>query len=148
MKLSKFDNNISGPIIKNFNTASDYESMEGKTILLIDDEPMVTDICELMLKELGHEVLKAHSGSEGIEIYEANRSRIDLIISDFNMPAMNGQEVVERLRIRGHQVRVLLSTGGYSVQDEKSAISRGFDGFLRKPYTMNTLSEKIAENLN
>lgn len=148
MKLPKFDNNISGPIIKNFNTASDYESMEGKTILLIDDEPLVTDICELMLKELGHKVLKAHSGSEGIEIYEANRSRIDLIISDFNMPAMNGQEVVERLRIRGHQVRVLLSTGGYSVQDEKSAISRGFDGFLRKPYTMNTLSEKIAENLN
>ena len=148
MKLSKFDNNISGPIIKNFNTASDYESMEGKTILLIDDEPMVTDICELMLKELGHKVLKAHSGSEGIEIYEANRSRIDLIISDFNMPAMNGQEVVENLRIRGHQVRVLLSTGGYSVQDEKSAISKGFDGFLRKPYTMNTLSEKIAENLN
>ena len=148
MKLSKFDNNISGPIIKKFNTASDYESMEGKTILLIDDEPLVTDICELMLKELGHNVLKAHSGSEGIEIYEANRSRIDLIISDFNMPAMNGQEVVERLRIRGHQVRVLLSTGGYSVQDEKSAISRGFDGFLRKPYTMNTLSEKIAENLN
>ena len=148
MKLSKFDNNISGPIIERFNTASDYGSMGGKTILLIDDEPMVTDICELMLKELGHNVLKAHSGSEGIAIYEANHSRIDLIISDFNMPAMNGQEVVEKLRIRGHRVRVLLSTGGYSVQDEKSAISRGFDGFLRKPYTMNTLSEKIAENLN
>ena len=109
-------------------------SKGSETILLIDDEPIVIDICELMLKELGHNVLKAHSGSEGITIYEANRNKIDLIISDFNMPAMNGQEVVEKLRIRGHHVRVLLSTGGYSVQDEKSAAARGFDGFLRKPF--------------
>ena len=148
MQLPKFKNNISGPIIDQFATASGYAARRGKTILLIDDEPMVTDICELMLKELGHNVIKAHSGSEGIQLYEANRNRIDLIISDFNMPAMNGQEVVEKLRTRGHHVRVLLSTGGYSVQDEKSAVSRGFDGFLRKPYTITTLSEKIAESLN
>jgi CheY-like chemotaxis protein len=148
MQIPKFKNNISGPIIDRFNTASDYTTADGKTILLIDDEPIVIDICELMLKELGHNVLKARSGSEGIEIYEANSSQIDLIISDFNMPAMNGQEVVEKLRIRGHRVRVLLSTGGYSVQDERSAVSRGFDGFLRKPFTINTLSKKIAESLN
>jgi CheY-like chemotaxis protein len=148
MQLSKFRNNISGPIINDYHTPPGYESGEGITILLIDDEPIVTDICELMLKEMGHKVLKASSGSEGIEVYEAHQNQIDLIISDFNMPVMNGQEVVEQLRVKGHQVKVLLSTGGLSVADEKSALDRGFNGFLRKPFDMNALSAKIAESLN
>ena len=148
MQLSKFKNNITGPIIEKFETKSDYSSIKGKTILLIDDEPMVTDICEMMLKKLGHKVLKAHSGSEGIKLYEANRNQIYLIISDFNMPEMNGQEVVDKLRKMDHNVKVLLSSGGLSVAEENKVISRGFNGFLKKPYNMNILSEKISEILN
>ncbi len=148
MQLSKFKNNITGPIIEKFETKSDYSSIKGKTILLIDDEPMVTDICEMMLKKLGHKVLKAHSGSEGIKLYEANRNQIYLIISDFNMPEMNGQEVVDKLRKMDHNVKVLLSSGGLSVAEENKVISRGFTGFLKKPYNMNILSEKISEILN
>jgi len=148
MQLSKFNNNISGPVIGEFETDSKESSANGKTFLLIDDEPMVTDICEMMLKNLGYEVLKAYSGSEGIKIYEANREQIDLIISDFNMPGMNGQEVVEKLRIMDHSVKVLLSSGGLSVMHEEDAIGRGFNGFLQKPYSLDTLSDKIAEILN
>ncbi len=147
MQLSKFENNLCGPIIEQFEPESGHLS-KGKTILLIDDEPMVTDICEMMLKKLGHEVLKAYSGSEGIELYEANRNRIDLIISDFNMPGMDGQQVVDRLRIMDHGVKVLLSSGGMSVTEEEEALVRGFNGFLRKPYNMDTLSDKIAKILN
>ncbi len=148
MQLSKFRNNIAGPNIEKFETESDYSSILGKAILLIDDEPMVTDICEMMLKKLGHNVLKAHSGSEGIKLYEAHRDEIDLIISDFNMPGMNGQEVVDKLRIMDHSVKVLLSSGGGSVAYEEDAIFRGFNGFLQKPYSIDTLSDKIAEILN
>jgi len=148
VQLSKFNNNISGPVIGKFETESGDSAANGKTFLLIDDEPMVTDVCELMLRELGHRVLKAYSGSEGIKIYEANRERIDLIISDFNMPGMNGQEVVEKLRIINQGVKVLLSSGGISVPHEDDAIIRGFNGFLQKPYSLDTLSDKIAEILN
>ena len=148
MQLSKFNNNISGPVIGKFETESGDSTANGKTFLLIDDEPMVTDVCELMLRELGHRVLKAYSGSEGIKIYEANRERIDLIISDFNMPGMNGQEVVNKLRILDHGVQVLLQSGGLSVTHEEEAMVRGFNGFLQKPYGMDTLSDKIAEILN
>ena len=148
MKLSKFKDNIAGPTIGKFDTESDYSSIKGKTFLLIDDEPMVTDICEMMLQKLGHKVLKAHSGSEGIKLYESNRNQIDLIISDLNMPEMNGQEVVDKLRRMDHNIKVLLSSGGLSVAEENKVVSRGFNGFLKKPYNMNTLSEKIAEILN
>ena len=148
MQLSKFKDNIAGPTIGKFDTESGYSSIKGKTFLLIDDEPMVTDICEMMLKKLGHKVLKAHSGSEGIKLYESNRNQIDLIISDLNMPEMNGQEVVDKLRRMDHNIKVLLSSGGLSVAEENKVVSRGFNGFLKKPYNMNTLSEKIAEILN
>ena len=109
---------------------------------------MVTDICEMMLLELGHSVLKAHSGSEGIELFIAHKSLIDLIISDFNMPGMNGQEVVNKLRIMGHRVKVLLSSGGLSTAEEQKVVGNGFNGFLRKPYSMTTLSNKMAEIFN
>ncbi len=148
MQLSKFKNKISGPTLEKFGTESGDSLIKGKTLLLIDDEPLVTDICEMMLKKLGHKVLKAHSGSEGIKLYESNRNRIDLIISDLNMPEMDGQEVVDNLRLMGHNVKVLLSSGGLSATEEKNVMVRGFNGFLKKPYNMNTLSEKIAEILN
>lgn len=148
MQLSKFKDNISGPVIEKFAVELDDSPTEGKTILLIDDEPMVTDICEMMIKRLGHKVLKAHSGSEGIEIFMASKTRIDLIISDFNMPGMNGQEVVNTLRLMGHSVKVLLSSGGLSAAEEQKIIVNGFSGFLKKPYSMTTLSDKIAEILN
>ena len=147
MQLSRFNNHISGPTIENFGKDFGLASPTGKTILIIDDEPMVTDICEMMIRRLGHKVLKAHSGSEGIEIFMANKARIDLIISDFNMPGMNGQEVVDTLRIMGHRVKVLLSSGGLSPAEEKIALFNGFNGFLKKPYSMTTLSNKIAEIL-
>jgi len=117
------------------------------SILLIDDEPLVTDICEMMIKSLGHNVLKAHSGLEGLEVFMANKDKIDLIISDFNMPCMNGQEVVDTLRIMGHPVKVLLSSGGLSAEEEEQVLTSGFSGYLKKPYSMATLSDKIAEIL-
>ena len=148
MQLSKYKNNISGPIIGNFKVDSCGSSSGSKTFLLIDDEPMVTDICEMMLKKLGYRVLKANSGKEGIKLFEANKGRIDLIISDFNMPGMNGQEVVDKLRVIDHGVKVLLSSGGLSVPHEEDALVRGFNGFLQKPYSIEILSDKIDELLN
>ena len=105
-------------------------------------------ICEMMLIRLGHKVFKAYSGSEGLKIFETNRNQIDLIISDLNMPEMDGQEVVDKLRKIDHHVKVLLSSGALSDSDEKEVINRGFDGFIKKPYNINTLSEKMAELLN
>jgi len=148
MQLSKFNNNISGPNIEKFETECGDPNTAEKTILLIDDEPMMTDICEMMIKRLGHRVLKAHSGSEGIEVFMAHKTCIDLIISDFNMPGMNGREVVNTLREMGHGVKVLLSSGGLSAAQEADVYVNGFDGFLKKPYGMKTLSNKLAEIIN
>ena len=147
MQVAKFTNNISGTCKKEFLVETQSSSDESKTILLIDDEEIVIDICEMMLKKFGHEVLKAHSGYEGLELFEANKYKIDLIISDLNMPEMNGQEVMDELRKIDPHVKVMLSSGDLTEKVEKNVINRGFDGFIKKPYNMNTLSEKMAEIL-
>ena len=64
------------------------------------------------------------------------------------MPDMNGQELAGKLRKIDHHVKVLLSSGGLIDLDEKEIINRGFNGVLRKPFSMNSFSEKVAEILN
>jgi CheY-like chemotaxis protein len=148
MQLSKLNNNISGAFKYRSKSERDYITENGKTILVIDDEELLIKICEMMLKRLGHKVFKAHSGSEGLKIFETNRNQIDLIISDMNMPEMDGQEVIAKLRKIDRNVKVLLSSGALLDSDEKDVIKRGFNGFLKKPYKINILSEKMTEILD
>lgn len=119
-----------------------------KTVLIIDDEELVIEICEMMLLRLGHRVFKANSGFEALNIFEDHKNQIDLVILDMYMPEMNGQQLVGELRQIDHHVKVLLSSGGLTDLEEKEIINRGFNGFIRKPYSMNSLSEKMAKILN
>jgi two-component system cell cycle sensor histidine kinase/response regulator CckA len=135
MQLSNLNSNIS----KLFND---------KTVLIIDDEELVIEICEMMLLRLGHRVFKANSGFEALNIFEDHKNQIDLVILDMYMPEMNGQQLVGELRQIDHRVKVLLSSGGLTDLEEKEIINRGFNGFIRKPYSMNSLSEKMVKILN
>lgn len=135
MQLSNLNSNIS----KIFND---------KTVLIIDDEELVIEICEMMLLRLGNRVFKANSGFEALNIFEDHKNQIDLVILDMYMPEMNGQQLVGELRQIDHRVKVLLSSGGLTDLEEKEIINRGFNGFIRKPYSMNSLSEKMVKILN
>jgi CheY-like chemotaxis protein len=102
----------------------------------------------MMLLRLGQKVFKAHSGFEALKIFEDCKNQIDLVITDMYMPEMNGQELADQLRKIDNHVKVLLSSGGLTDLDEKEIINRGFNGILRKPYSLNSLSEKMAEIFN
>jgi CheY-like chemotaxis protein len=148
MQFAELTNNISGEYKKKFEAKTNFSSDKSKTILLIDDEEIVINICEMMLKRFGHKVLKAHSGYEGLQLFKANKFKIDLIISDLNMPEMDGREVMEELRKIDPHVKVMLSSGDLTDKIEKSVINKGFNGFIKKPYSMDTLFEKTGEILN
>lgn len=147
MQLAKFTDNFYVSSKREFEAKIDSSSEQEKTILLIDDEEIVINISELMLKRLGHRVLKAHSGYEGLQLFKENKSKIDLIISDLEMPKMNGKEVMDKLRKIDPQIKVMLSSGGLTDTDEQTVTNKGFNGFLKKPYSMNTLCEKMSEIL-
>jgi CheY-like chemotaxis protein len=123
--------------------------LKGKeTILLVDDEDMVLDVGEQMLKKLGYEVLLAEGGREAIELYNKNRDIIDMVLLDMIMPEMGGGETYDRMKEINPDIKVLLSSG-YSVDGQATEIlKRGCDGFIQKPFDMQGLSQRIRKILD
>ena len=123
--------------------------LEGsETILFVDDEEMIIEVAEEMIKRLGYKALVAQSGKMAIEMYEAHKERIDMVILDMIMPDMNGGEVYDRIKEKNPEVKVLLSSG-YSIDGAASEImNRGCNGFIQKPFKMKKLSQKLREILD
>ncbi|MBW2644090.1 MAG: response regulator, partial [Deltaproteobacteria bacterium] len=129
-------------------THLDREALKGsETLLLIDDEDIIIDIGGQILERLGYRVLMARSGKEAIEIYQANKSKINMVILDMIMPDMGGGETYDRLKKINPEIKVLLSSG-YSINGQASEImNRGCNGFIPKPFNVEQLSRKIREIL-
>jgi len=123
--------------------------LEGsETVLLVDDESMIIDIGEQMLRKLGYTMLPAKSGKEALKIYEKHKGKIDLVILDMIMPDMSGGDTFDRLKEIKPGVKVLLSTG-YSLDGKANKIlKRGCDGFIQKPFNIKQLSIKLREILD
>ena len=119
-----------------------------ETILLVDDEELVADIGERMLKKLGYRVLLADSGRKAIQIFEKAHHRINLVILDMIMPEMGGSETFDGLKAITPDIKVLLSSG-YSIDGQASQImKRGCNGFIQKPFNLKHFSQKIREILD
>lgn len=119
-----------------------------ETILLVDDEEIVIDVGVKLLNKLGYTALEARNGYQAMEIFKANKDNIDLVILDMIMPDKGGGETYDSLRKIDSEVKVLLSSG-YSLSGQASEIlDRGCNGFIQKPFSMRTLSQKIREVLS
>jgi len=117
------------------------------TILLVDDEEMVVDVGKQMLERLGYEVLTAASGRDAVDIYKQNGDKIDLVLLDMIMPDMGGGETFDLLRQVNPEVKVILSSG-YSIDGKaQDILSRGCNGFIQKPFSLNKLSQKLKDIL-
>ena len=114
-----------------------------ETVLLVDDENMIIDIGKRMLEKLGYDVLIAGDGAEALEIFRDNRERIEIVVLDMVMPNMSGGETFDRIKAINSKVTVLLSSG-YSIDGQASEIlARGCNGFIQKPYNLQTLSQAL-----
>ncbi len=119
-----------------------------ETVLLVDDEDIIIDVCQKLLENLGYKALISKSGKEAVKIYKKNKDKIDMIILDMTMPEMGGGETYDRLKEINPDIRVLLSIG-YSINRHATEIlERGCNGFIQKPYKRKELSQKIREILD
>ena len=125
------------------------EVMPGtETILLVDDEEMILEVTSEMLRQLGYAVLVADRGEEAIERYTSQGEAIDAVILDMIMPDMNGSETFDQLKALDPNVTVLLSSG-YSMSGQAAEImDRGCRGFIQKPFTISSLSQKLRQVLD
>jgi len=114
-----------------------------ETILLVDDEQIILDVAKEMLAGLGYNILSASRGEEALDLYKANRERIDIVILDMVMPGMGGEKVYDRLKEIDPSIKVILSSG-YTVNGNiKRILEHGCNDFIQKPFTLHELSQKI-----
>jgi two-component system cell cycle sensor histidine kinase/response regulator CckA len=119
-----------------------------ETILLVDDDALIVDVGQEMLRALGYDVLTASSGKAAIATYRDRGERIDLVILDLIMPDMGGGRVYDTLKEMDPGVKVLLASG-YSINGQAGDIlKRGCDGFIQKPFDLKVISEKVRDILD
>ena len=127
----------------------DQKALQGtEMVLFVDDEEIIIDIGSQILSSLGYQVIMAKSGKEAIEIYRANKNKINMVILDMIMPDIGGGETYDRLKEINPEIKVLLSSG-YSIDGQASEImNRGCNGFIQKPFNVEQLSRKIRNILS
>jgi len=127
--------------------ASDSFKKGTERILLVDDEEMILEVGQELLKALGYQVYTAGSGTEAVELFKKQKGSIDLVILDMIMPGMGGGEAYNRLKEINPDLKALLSSG-YSLDGQAHEIlERGCNGFIQKPFDLTELSDKIREIL-
>jgi len=113
------------------------------TILVIDDEAIVRNMAELILRQAGYTVLLAKDGEEGLQLFREKSSEISAVLLDLVMPKMHGHEVYRHLKEQDPEVKVLMVSGFIHDERARKALSMGVQGFLQKPYTLASLTDAI-----
>lgn len=114
-----------------------------KIIMLADDEEMLSDLLAEMLESSGYYVIKVRSGEEVIKVL-TEELKVDLLIIDYNMPAMNGLECISKIRSLNFKLPVILSTGSISFEDE-DLIRYKVSKKIMKPYEFDTMLSTIKQ---
>lgn len=120
-------------------------SDQGKTILLAEDESLLRELGETILRQAGYRVVTAPGAEELRALVSEYSDRVDLLLTDVIMPGLGGQELVALVKHRWPDIRVLYMSG-YS-SEEIDNLDRDA-GFLQKPFTPGELMKKIDDLFN
>ena len=116
-------------------------------VLVADDEDLVRDVADTMLREIGFEVVAVQDGREAVQAFAAAPHRFDLVLLDLTMPIMSGSEALQAIRQVRPDVPVLIMSG-YNEQDTPVGRDDGQPAaFLHKPFSLLTLRDRLHEVL-
>ncbi len=123
------------------------QCQEACKVLVVDDDAIALELTSVMLSMLGFTILRAMDGIEAVEIFRQHRDEIRFVLSDVNMPHMNGWETLTALRQIAPGIAVILASGYSFDQVMKGAHSELPQVFLRKPYEFKHLRDTIRRTL-
>ena len=116
-----------------------------KRVLLVDDDPDIVDSMRALLESSGYEVLTASDGNAGLAV--AEQEQPDLIVLDMMLPKRSGFLVLEKLKRGKGSCPIIMITGNEGVRHQTYAETLGVDEYMRKPFRMERLLERIEELL-
>ena len=114
--------------------------------LIVDDSSVMRKIVERSLRQAGIEEMVVHEAGNGVEALELLRAgTMDLILTDINMPAMDGLELLRQIKAQNlaSGVPVVMITTESSEEHVRQAIASGARGYIRKPFTPEQVKERV-----
>lgn len=115
------------------------------TILTVDDSPSIRQMIKVVLGPAGHTVIEAGDGAQGLE--KAKSTKLDLVITDLNMPVMNGLELIKALRglpsLVGLPIVFLTTESNDAIKQEAKAA--GATGWITKPFKPEQLLTVVSK---
>jgi CheY-like chemotaxis protein len=115
-----------------------------ETVLLVEDEDTVRNLCSRILGELGYQVIQARSGAEAVAA-AGRDDRIDLLLTDVVMPGMSGKELATQLVLRHPEMKVLFMSGYTDDAIVHHGVLDEGVSFIGKPYTPSALARKVRQ---
>ena len=117
-----------------------------KKILLVEDDMMHCALVQDILEMSDYRVQYTNDGREALLILESES--FDLILTDINMPKMDGIELLERIRKKRKPQKIIAMTADLRPRSGKTFEELGFDGFIQKPFKVNEFRERIRFFIN
>ncbi len=116
-----------------------------RKVLVVDDDPVVTNSFDRVLSRDGYVVVTARNGTEALD--KLNTGDYDVVYTDIRMPGMDGIELAERVKARRPWTPVVIITGYGSEANERRAKAAGVKAFLHKPLSLETIETSAEQAL-
>ena len=121
------------------------EILNSICVLYVEDEIDVRDFTSKLLKSIVKNIYVAGDGEEGLEIYKANKDNINLIVSDINMPKMDGLEMCSRIKEINEEIPIVITSAHNDPNFLKKAIEVGVSSYAMKPIDLYQLVESMIK---
>ncbi len=119
-----------------------------ETIMLVEDEELVRHLSRKMLETCGYTVIEARDGVEALQIWEAEKRKPDLLITDVVMPQMGGRELAEKLMEKMPNIKILFSSGYAADAMTRYGVLETNTNFIQKPFTLEALAGQVRKLLD
>jgi CheY-like chemotaxis protein len=117
------------------------------TVLVVDDHELMRRMLVELLEGAGYAVIEAASGADALKLSAEIEDRIDVLVTDISMPAMDGRELADQMRRERPSIRVLF-TSGYPQGTHGTSVLGEAESYLVKPFTIDGLEAAVRELLD
>src|SRR6476469_77960 len=122
-------------------------SSQGRTVLLVEDEPLLLEASRLLLESEGYRVFRAGDGLAAVEIFEAEHDGIDVVVADVGLPRLGGWQTFQKMKEIDPGVSAILTSGFLPPSRRAEYSASGVKASIRKPYSAEELLRRIADVL-
>ena len=117
--------------------------MDKAVLLIVEDDEDMLNIMSDQFREIGYTVFSAENGQIALKI--AENKKIDLIVSDIQMPVMTGVDLLKNIRQKNSDIPIVLLITGQSSLNESKALELGASGLFHKPFDFEVLAEEVRK---